>query len=232
MSLHSGAAFAHSHFEGQSPYQHASETGGAEVDHDSHHDEHDANETGNDRQEQTTAPVLSALPNHLHELCCAHDKVPFLRVSLLTTFGSMKQAALVFTGIPFAITGGILALLFRGLLFSISAGIGFIALFGVAVLNGLVLVSFINTLRAGGTPTPEAVLRGCMRRLRPVLMTAAVASIGFIPMALGHGAGAEVQRPLATVVIGGLLTSTLLTLFVLPTLYNWFERDERAEVKI
>ena len=151
---------------------------------------------------------------------------------LFTTFGSMKQAALVFTGIPFAITGGILALMFRGIPFSMSAAVGFIALFGVAVLNGLVLVSFINQLRKEGVPLREAVERGCLLRLRPVLMTAAVASIGFLPMALGHGAGAEVQRPLATVVIGGLLTSTLLTLFVLPTLYNWFERDERAEVEV
>jgi len=151
---------------------------------------------------------------------------------LFTTFGSMKQAALVFTGIPFAITGGILALMFRGIPFSMSAAVGFIALFGVAVLNGLVLVSFINQLRKEGMPLREAVERGCLLRLRPVLMTAAVASIGFLPMALGHGAGAEVQRPLATVVIGGLITSTLLTLFVLPTLYNWFERDERADVEV
>lgn len=145
---------------------------------------------------------------------------------LFTTFGSMKQAALVFTGIPFAITGGILALFGRGMPFSMSAGVGFIALFGVAVLNGVVLVMFINELRGKGMPLREAVVQGCSLRLRPVLMTAAVASIGFLPMAFGHGAGAEVQRPLATVVIGGLLTSTLLTLFVLPTLYNWFERDK------
>lgn len=145
---------------------------------------------------------------------------------LFTTFGSLKQAALVFTGIPFAITGGILALFGRGMHFSMSAGIGFIALFGVAVLNGVVLVTFINELRAEGKAVSEAVEEGCLTRLRPVLMTATVASIGFIPMALGHGAGSEVQKPLATVVIGGLMTSTLLTLFVLPTLYNWFERDE------
>jgi len=150
---------------------------------------------------------------------------------LFTTFGSLKQAALIFTGIPFAITGGILALWLRGLHFSMSAGIGFIALFGVAVLNGVVLVTFINELREEGVPLREAVERGCLTRLRPVLMTATVASIGFIPMALGHGAGSEVQKPLATVVIGGLLTSTLLTLFVLPTLYNWFERDEAPEME-
>jgi cobalt-zinc-cadmium resistance protein CzcA len=144
---------------------------------------------------------------------------------LFTTFSSLRQAALVFTGIPFAVTGGILALFFRGMPFSISAGIGFIALFGVAVLNGVVLVTFINQLRAAGAPVPEAVLRGALTRLRPVLMTAAVASIGFIPMAVSRGAGAEVQKPLATVVIGGLITSTLLTLFVLPTLYGWMERE-------
>jgi heavy metal efflux system protein len=151
---------------------------------------------------------------------------------LFTTFGSLKQAALVFTGIPFAITGGILALWFRGMPFSMSAGIGFIALFGVAVLNGVVLVTFINHLREQGHPLRQAVVEGCLLRLRPVLMTASVASIGFIPMALAHGAGAEVQKPLATVVIGGLITSTLLTLFVLPTLYNWFERDVRREVEV
>ena len=151
---------------------------------------------------------------------------------LFTTFGSVKQATLVFTGIPFAITGGILALLVRGIPFSMSAAVGFIALFGVAVLNGLVLVSFINQLRARGAAVRAAVEQGCALRLRPVLMTAAVASIGFLPMALGHGAGAEVQRPLATVVIGGLLTSTLLTLYVLPVLYLWFERDETREVEV
>ncbi len=151
---------------------------------------------------------------------------------LFVTFGSLKQALLVFTGIPFAVTGGILALWIRGLAFSISAGVGFIALFGVAVLNGVVLVTFINELRREGLPLREAVERGCETRLRPVLMTATVASIGFIPMALAHGAGADVQKPLATVVIGGLMTSTLLTLFVLPTLYNWFERDEATGAPI
>lgn len=153
---------------------------------------------------------------------------------LFTTFGSLKQAALVFTGIPFAITGGILALFFRGMHFSMSAGIGFIALFGVAVLNGVVLLTFINELREHGITVYQATIQGCLTRLRPVLMTATVASIGFIPMAMAHGAGAEVQKPLATVVIGGLITSTLLTLFVLPTLYAWFERDEpkRGEVEV
>jgi cobalt-zinc-cadmium resistance protein CzcA len=156
--------------------------------------------------------------------------VTFLIVFLLLfiTFNSLKQAALVFTGIPFAVTGGILALLTRGIHFSMSAGIGFIALFGVAVLNGVVMVTFINQLREQGKGIEEAVLEGALTRLRPVLMTALVASIGFLPMALSHGTGAEVQRPLATVVIGGLVTSTILTLFVLPTLYAWFEREERA----
>ncbi|MCL5103902.1 MAG: CusA/CzcA family heavy metal efflux RND transporter [Armatimonadetes bacterium] len=160
--------------------------------------------------------------------------VTFLVIFLLlfSTFGSLRQAGLVFTGIPFAITGGILALLLRGMHFSMSAGIGFIALFGVAVLNGVVLVTFINHLRAEGVPTKEAVVNGCLVRLRPVLMTAAVASIGFIPMALAHGAGAEVQKPLATVVIGGLVTSTLLTLFVLPTIYLWSERKGRSELEV
>ncbi|MBI3910201.1 MAG: efflux RND transporter permease subunit [Armatimonadetes bacterium] len=151
---------------------------------------------------------------------------------LFSTFGSLRQAALVFTGIPLAITGGILALTLRGMHFSMSAGIGFIALCGVAVLNGVVLVTFINDLRKKGLPVRQAVVNGCLTRLRPVLMTAAVASIGFIPMAASHGAGAEVQKPLATVVIGGILTSTLLTLFVLPTLYAWFEREEEPAVEI
>ncbi len=151
---------------------------------------------------------------------------------LFTTFGSFKQASLVFTGIPFAITGGILALMARGMPFSISAGIGFIALFGVAVLNGVVLVEFINELRHHGMALEEAVVKGARSRLRSILMTGAAPAIGFIPMALAHGAGAEVQKPLATVVIGGLITSTLLTLFVLPTLYNWFEKDEPREVEV
>jgi cobalt-zinc-cadmium resistance protein CzcA len=147
-------------------------------------------------------------------------------VLLFATLGSVRQSVLVFTGVPFAVTGGILALLFRGMPFSISAGIGFIALFGVAVLNGVVLITFINELRREGMARREAVLRGCLLRLRPVLMTGAVASLGFIPMALAHGPGAEVQKPLATVVIGGLVTSTLLTLLVLPALYDWLEREK------
>jgi cobalt-zinc-cadmium resistance protein CzcA len=145
---------------------------------------------------------------------------------LFATFNSLRQAALVFTGIPLAAVGGVFALLLRGMPFSISAGVGFIALFGVAVLNGLVMVSYINELRQHGRPLLDAVREGAMTRLRPVLMTALVASLGFIPMALSSGAGAEVQRPLATVVIGGLFTATLLTLLVLPLLYMLFERAQ------
>jgi cobalt-zinc-cadmium resistance protein CzcA len=149
-------------------------------------------------------------------------------VLLFTTFGSVKQALLIYTGIPFAVVGGILALALRGMPFSISAGVGFIALFGVAVLNGVVMVSYINRLREEGRSLQDAVREGAETRLRPVLMTALVASLGFIPMALATSAGAEVQRPLATVVIGGLVTSTLLTLLILPTLYAWFERERRT----
>lgn len=145
-------------------------------------------------------------------------------VLLFTTFGSIKQAVLIYTGIPFAIVGGVLALALSGMPFSISAGVGFIALFGVAVLNGVVMVSYINRLRDEGRTIEQAVSEGAETRLRPVLMTALVASLGFIPMAIATSAGAEVQRPLATVVIGGLITSTLLTLLILPTLYRWFER--------
>jgi cobalt-zinc-cadmium resistance protein CzcA len=141
---------------------------------------------------------------------------------LYSTFGSARYAALVFTGIPLALSGGILSLWLRGMPFSISAAVGFIALSGIAVLNGLVMLTFIKQLREEGAPLEEAIVRGALTRLRPVLMTALVASLGFIPMALATGTGAEVQRPLATVVIGGLVTSTLLTLFVLPALYELF----------
>ncbi|MGD9524819.1 MAG: efflux RND transporter permease subunit [Gemmatimonadales bacterium] len=144
-------------------------------------------------------------------------------VLLFATFNSLRQAALVFTGIPLAAVGGVLALLLRGMPFSISAGVGFIALFGIAVLNGVVLVSYMNELRAKGSPVGDAVREGGATRLRPVLMTALVAGMGFLPMALSHGSGAEVQRPLATVVIGGLITATLLTLLVLPLLYHRIE---------
>lgn len=137
----------------------------------------------------------------------------------------MKQALLIFSGIPLAVVGGVFALLIRGMPFSISAGVGFIALFGVAVLNGVVMVAYINQLRQVGKPLRDAIREGALTRLRPVLMTALVASLGFIPMAVSTSAGAEVQRPLATVVIGGLITSTVLTLVILPLLYEVFERD-------
>ena len=134
-------------------------------------------------------------------------------------FGNVKDGLLVFTGIPFALTGGVLALWLRDIPLSISASVGFIALSGVAVLNGLVLISFIRNLQEQGLLLVDAVREGTMTRLRPVLVTALVASLGFLPMAIATGTGAEVQRPLATVVIGGILSSTLLTLLVLPMLY-------------
>ena len=139
---------------------------------------------------------------------------------LYALFRSFKDAAIVFSGVPLALTGGVAALLIRGLPLSISAGVGFIALSGVAVLNGVVMVTFIRSLRSQGSGLDDAILEGALTRLRPVLMTALVASLGFIPMALNVGAGAEVQRPLATVVIGGIISSTLLTLLVLPALYR------------
>jgi len=143
--------------------------------------------------------------------------------------GSLRQAAIVFSGIPLAITGGIFALTLRGMPFSITAAIGFIALMGVAMLNGLVMVTHIDDLRRGGETLDDAVRHGSIDRLRPVLSTALVASLGFIPMAIATGPGAEVQRPLATVVIGGIITATLLTLVLLPALYRWVEgRRERT----
>lgn len=151
---------------------------------------------------------------------------------LFTSFNSIRQALLVFTGVPLAAVGGVFSLLIRGMPFSISAGVGFIALFGVAVLNGLVMVSYINNLRQEGKPLTDAVMVGAMTRLRPVLMTALVASLGFIPMAISTGSGAEVQRPLATVVIGGLISSTILTLLVLPVLYEMFERRFTREEQV
>ena len=148
---------------------------------------------------------------------------------LFMMFNNLKDGLLVFTGIPFALTGGVLALWSRGIPLSISAGVGFIALSGVAVLNGLVMISFIRNLREEGRSLAEAINEGALTRLRPVLMTALVASLGFIPMALATGTGAEVQRPLATVVIGGILSSTALTLLVLPALYQWAHRREEDE---
>jgi heavy metal efflux system protein len=138
---------------------------------------------------------------------------------------------LIYINIPIAATGGIVALFLRGMPFSISAAVGFIALFGVAVLNGVVMVSYFIELRKQGLSVEQAVRQGAELRLRPILMTALVAGLGFIPMAISTGAGAEVQQPLATVVIGGLVTSTALTLLVLPALYRRFQRDS-AEVEL
>ncbi len=140
---------------------------------------------------------------------------------LVMAFGSLKDAMIIFTGVPLALTGGVLALWLRGMPLSISAGVGFIALSGVAVLNGLVMVAFIRDLWHEKGDLLYAVVEGAMIRLRPVMMTALVASLGFVPMMLNSGTGAEVQRPLATVVVGGIVSSTLLTLVVLPLLYHW-----------
>lgn len=144
---------------------------------------------------------------------------------LYLTFNSIPQALLVVGNIPFAMVGGIAALWIRGMNLNLSASVGFIALFGVAMLNGVVLVSSINQMRKNSELVRDAVIGGARRRLRPVLMTAFVASFGFIPMALATSTGAEVQRPLASVVIGGLFSSTLLTLFLLPVLYEWIFRE-------
>jgi cobalt-zinc-cadmium resistance protein CzcA len=152
-------------------------------------------------------------------------------VLLYSTFGSIRLATLIYFNVPLALTGGLIALALRGYPFSISAGVGFIALFGVAVLNGVVLISYVEQKRSEGLDPAHAAAEGARTRLRPVLMTAMVASFGFIPMALATSAGAEVQRPLATVVIGGLVTSTLLTLLVLPTLYSRFAA-KRVDVEI
>jgi len=146
---------------------------------------------------------------------------------LIMALGSFKDAMVIFTGVPLALTGGVIALLLRDIPFSISAAVGFIALSGIAVLNGLVMISFIRDLRFHGKILQDAIIEGALTRLRPVLMTALVAALGFIPMALNTGIGSEVQRPLATVVIGGIISSTLLTLLVLPALYRLVHREER-----
>jgi cobalt-zinc-cadmium resistance protein CzcA len=154
-------------------------------------------------------------------------------VLVFLSVGSVRQAVLVYTGIPLAVTGGVLSLWARGMPFSITAAVGFIALSGVAVLNGLVMISYFNQLRAEGKSVRDAVFDGSLTRLRPVLVTALVASLGFVPMALATGTGAEVQRPLATVVIGGVLSSTFLTLVLLPVLYQWVEgrKDSKSKVQ-
>ena len=159
------------------------------------------------------------------------DALLLILALLFFQFHSVKQAVLIFTAIPMAAIGGVFALLLRGMPFSISAGVGFIALFGVAVLNGIVLIAEFNRLRAQGLQDlNDIILKGTQTRLRPVLMTATVASLGFLPMALATSAGAEVQKPLATVVIGGLVSSTILTLIVLPCLYVAFERFGRKQI--
>lgn len=147
---------------------------------------------------------------------------------LFGALGSARDALLVFSAVPLALTGGIAALWLRGMPFSISAAVGFIALSGVAVLNGLVMLSQIRRLVSEGVSTGAAISQGALTRFRPVVMTALVASLGFVPMALATGTGAEVQKPLATVVIGGLLSATLLTLLVLPALYSYFASAERS----
>jgi cobalt-zinc-cadmium resistance protein CzcA len=150
---------------------------------------------------------------------------------LFMAFGSARDAFIVFSGVPLALTGGIVALALRGIPFSISAAVGFIALSGVAVLNGVVMIAFIRKLHAEGSPLEKSILAGASARLRAVLVTALVASLGFLPMALNVGPGAEVQRPLATVVIGGIVSSTLLTLLVLPALYRLVHRERQPSAR-
>jgi len=153
---------------------------------------------------------------------------------LYASFGTVRHALLVMLNVPFALIGGIGALWLRGIHLNLSASVGFIALFGVAVLNGVVMIAYINQLRADGRSLEDAVREGARVRLRPVLMTALVASVGFLPMAFSTSAGSEVQRPLASVVIGGLISATLLTLLVLPTVYTWLEEwaARRASARI
>ena len=162
----------------------------------------------------------------------------FIFILLYTAFNSFKYAALILANVPFATVGGLLGLFLTGQYLSVPSAIGFIAVFGVAMLNGIVLISFLNELRVEkGLSVREAVVQGTALRLRPVLMTASVAILGLVPMLLSSGVGAETQRPLATVVVGGLISSTLLTLILLPVLYEWLEdraekrpRDEDGEI--
>jgi cobalt-zinc-cadmium resistance protein CzcA len=172
-----------------------------------------------ENQQRATRRLLLVVPLALAIVCGL----------LYMTFHSIKQAMLILVNVPFALVGGIAALWIFHLNLNLSASVGFIALLGVAVLNGVVLVSSINQLRDEGASPRHAVLQGAGRRLRPVLMTALVASLGFVPMAISTSTGAEVQRPLATVVIGGLISSTLLTLFLLPTFYDWFDRSPKSQ---
>ncbi|MCF6208939.1 MAG: efflux RND transporter permease subunit, partial [Ghiorsea sp.] len=156
--------------------------------------------------------------------------IVLIYLMLFVTFGSLRQAGLIILNIPFAMIGGVVSLYLSGLYLSVPASVGFITLFGVAVLNGVVMVSFFKQLRESGRTVLEAVKEGAERRLRPVLMTALIASLGLIPLLFATGPGSELQQPLAVVVIGGLFTSTLLTLILLPTLYAWLE--ERNEEKV
>ena len=151
---------------------------------------------------------------------------------LFSSFNSVKQALLIIMNIPFALIGGILALVIGDFNLSVSASVGFIALFGVAVLNGIVMVSYFNELRREGMSVEMAVIKGAILRLRPVLITASVAALGLVPMLFATGPGSEIQKPLAAVVIGGLISSTLLTLFMLPTLYKVFEREKAKDTSI
>jgi cobalt-zinc-cadmium resistance protein CzcA len=151
---------------------------------------------------------------------------------LFSTFRSVRQAGLIILNIPFAMIGGVVSLFAAGLYLSVPASVGFITLFGVAVLNGVVMVAYFNQLREAGRTVLQAVQEGAERRLRPVLMTALIASLGLVPMLLATGPGSELQRPLAVVVIGGLFTSTLLTLVLLPTLYAWLEGRAEQKLKI
>jgi heavy metal efflux system protein len=151
---------------------------------------------------------------------------------LFGAFNSVKQALLIILNIPFALIGGILALLLGHFNMSVSASVGFIALFGVAILNGVVLVSYFNELRREGINIELAVIKGAVLRLRPVLITASVAALGLVPMLFATGPGSEIQKPLAAVVIGGLISSTLLTLFLLPTLYKAFEQEAVKDTSV
>lgn len=154
--------------------------------------------------------------------------VVIIFILLFTTFNDLRHASLILMALPFGLIGGVLALFLSGQYLSVPASVGFISLFGVAVLNGMVLISAINELREEGTDLHEAVTAGCERRLRPVLMTALVAILGLAPMLFATGPGSEVQKPLAAVMIGGLVTSTFMTLLVLPVLYKRFERKQIA----
>jgi cobalt-zinc-cadmium resistance protein CzcA len=155
--------------------------------------------------------------------------IALIFIMLFSTFRSLRQAGLVLLNVPFALIGGILGLYASGLYLSVPASVGFITLFGIAVLNGVVMVTYFNQLREAGRTVLEAVQEGAERRLRPVIMTALIASLGLVPMLLATGPGSELQRPLAVVVIAGLVTSTLLTLVLLPTLYAWLE--SRADMR-